>query len=279
MARTLNSPNFEHRQLLSPFTPQALQENKVFIRLKREVDLGLAAAQGFSPIHKNLQALLTEVAFTINPKIQEMLLRRVQKWYESKTANDVQLKNTAEKKNFVIITEQIPTKIQDSPKKIEIYVPKSLKVEKKHNEQSIRKESVDGSIKQATTRASSSEPINRNYNRRNSQSPGLIRSIVNNFVKNKRGIMYNFMLNEFLEEVKKNPSETQPEAKKPRPLSTSAAKQYQEVHNIKSRLARKRIICGVKSLSDALVIQDSLEDSLSSLPAGGEWLLKADKSP
>ena len=129
-------------------------------------------------------------------------------------------------------------------------------------------------IENSNTRASSADQVVIDQKRRMPQSPGIIRSIINNFVKTKRVVMYNFNLQEFLNDSK---HEEKNGLVKNRPMSNSLRRQLEEVESLKNKLANKKIRCRVHSLYNGIVTDDSFSMNETKFPTGGELLQKKSK--
>jgi hypothetical protein len=245
-----------------------LQANSTFSYLKSELEKGLKDGSKHLLVYKNLARLLAEVVYTPSTSQQQLLLDKVKNWYDLKVPS----KFTEQKPST---PKPVPVHIDSNRDYPELKTIPSPSLPKKYrqstsndSQKSTRKGSAS-SIDHFKTRPSTSEPIKLGYSKRVAESPSIIRSIVNDFVRNKRVKMYNFTLQEFLTEPKLNEHK-----KKERPMSCSMKKQLKEVETIKNKLAYKRISCHADSLYRGIVFDDPLPENNKQLPKGGEFLLK-----
>ena len=264
-------------EILPGLNKAELYNNPIFLYLQSELEKNLKSSKRKSYLYVNLHRLLTEVAFTSDSSLQNAFLKKIKAWYDSK-----------------IYPNKIETVIISSPNPKPIYIPlnnskksitpvRSPYIPKKYkediNKTHIKVERKDSKISNESVneRPSTSEPYkNDKQGRAYSQSPSIIRSVIINFVKNKRVKMYNFTMNKFLEESRNNKiNQNEKSSKNNRPMSSTMRKQIEEVEAVKQRLANRKISCEVSSLFNGIVIDDNIREDKIALPRGGELLLKS----
>jgi hypothetical protein len=196
------------------------------------------------------------------------MLLKILNWYHSKVPElkrvsptyPVQIhEKTSENSEFFQKTSVVP-KIPYIPKKYFSTGKKKTRTE----------DDLKGSPNETSnTRASSSEPSQVDRRRRMTQSPGIIKCIVNNFVKNKRTKMYNFTLDAFLDGNKVNP-----QRRRHRPLSSMMKKQIHELQGIKRVLSNQGVNCEMNELYHGYVLDDRDHSDGFTFPSGGERLIR-----
>lgn len=257
---------------LSPFVPSSLSTNPDFEYLRSEIE----KLPKQSPIFLTLNRLLTEVTFTFSESLQHSMLAKIKNWFWSKIPKEQtqapiyqstqiqkqfqsQIKHKSETFSFNSSQEANSPKVP--------YIPKRYKT----SEIKKKKKSENNNLNETlNTRASSSEPSNHDRRRRMTQSPGIIKCIVNNFVKNKRTKMYNFTLEAFLDESKGGIVVSKPGR---RPMSSMMKKQIEEVAGIKQKLSSRGVRCRMQELYHGYVLDDRDNVDGLDLPRGGERLI------
>ena len=254
---------------LSPFVPSSLSANPDFNYLRSEVE----KLPKQSPIFLTLNRLLTEVTFTFSEPLQHSMLSKIKNWYWSKIPRE-QSQVPVYQSTQVQKQSQIKHKSESySPNTSQEanFSPKTLYIPKRYKTIEVKKKKKSESNhlnETLNTRASSSEPS------RMTQSPGIIKCIVNNFVKNKRTKMYNFTLESFLDESKGGILGNKPGR---RPMSSMMKKQIEEVSGIKQKLSTRGVRCRMQELYHGYVLDDRDNVDGLGLPRGGERLISKTK--
>ena len=268
--------------IISAFATRGPLKNTLYAYLTSELEKGLSTPKTSSQsLYINLYRLLSEVVFTNDKSLQNQLLVKINSWYRSKTSIEPKReKPFPTPQNLITPTENTVQKspLTDSPVLQRRSRPRMPRVKKLPPRK-------DSSISTHTdtyndrTRASSSEPRKEKITRKMTQSPGIIRSIINSFVRNERSKMYNFTLMEFLRETAdvrvKNHEDF---SRNERPMSCSMRRQLDEVQTVKNKLAGRGVTCKIKSLYCGIVLDDSTQEKYRELPRGGELLLNLRRS-
>ncbi|OMJ87517.1 hypothetical protein SteCoe_10773 [Stentor coeruleus] len=276
MANINKSFNVSPKSLIIPYASQSVESNHIYQILIQELSKYLAKSPKLSPLMQNLQILLNEVRFTQSKKLQEELLIKIKQWYDqktfSKTRNIESL--TPKPQTVLLISKEDPIKLNN---RFIPYIPKNIKVKNRSKKDHFSNDQFITSFDASYTRSSSSEPNKHENQRRMSQSPGIIMSIVNNFIKNKRVKTYNFTLEAFLED-RKNKKATPIDEKiarlQERPMTSTLKHQIQEVQNVKLKLANRKIPCGFRNIFQGLIVDNNANETYLNFPRGGENLIK-----
>ncbi|OMJ81940.1 hypothetical protein SteCoe_17478 [Stentor coeruleus] len=279
MANAKQNDSASPKSTIIPYTSISAESNMIYQYLMNELENSLIKSPKLSPLMQNLQKLLNEVNFTQNKDLQEELLKKIKRWYETKTFTKTPKTQSStpkpEKNHIIFKTDRPNIKNWFMP-----YVPKKFKSRDLPKKEAISNNYSISSFDVPNTRASSSEPGKHDIRRRMSQSPGIIMSIVNNFVKNKRVKTYNFTLESFLNDSthkKVIAIDEKINRASDRPMSSSMRRQIQEVQDVKHKLTKRNISCGVTNIFHGLVVDDSIPEIICSLPKGGEYLIKKRK--
>lgn len=276
MANAKQNSSGSPKSMIIPYKSISAESNTIYLYLINELENSLIKSPKLSPLMQNLQKLLNEVNFTQNKDLQEELLKKIKRWYETKALTKTpktQSSTPKPEKNHIIFNAESPnTKNWFMP-----YVPKKLKSRYIPRKEAISNNYSISSFDVPNTRASSSEPGKHDIRRRISQSPGIIMSIVNNFVKNKRVKTYNFTLDSFLnDDTHKKVIAIDEKITRisDKPMSSSMRRQVQEVQDVKHKLSKRKINCGVTNIFHGLVVDDNTPEIVCSLPKGGEFLMR-----
>lgn len=275
MANVNQSLIVSPKSLIIPYASQSVESNHIYQILIQELNNYLAKSPKLSPLMLNLQILLNEVRFTQSKKLQDELLIKIKQWYDKKTLSKTRIyeSSTPKPQTILQISKEDPIKLNS---RFIPYIPKNIKIENRPKKDTFSNNQSITSFDAPNTRASSSEPSKQENKRRMSQSPGIILSIVNNFIKNKRVKTYNFTLEAFLENCKHKkvmPIDEKITRLQERPMTSSLKHQIQEVQDVKLKLANRRIQCGFKNIFQGLVVDDNANETHWNFPRGGENLI------
>ncbi|OMJ71659.1 hypothetical protein SteCoe_30055 [Stentor coeruleus] len=276
MANVNQSLNVSPKSLIIPYASQSVESSHIYQFLIQELNNYLAKSPKFSPLMQNLQILLNEVRFTKSKKLQDELLIKIKQWYDQKSFSKTRNieSSTPKPQKILQILKEDPIKFNS---RFIPYIPKKIKVKNYPKKDNFSNSQSINSFDVPFTRASSSEPSKPENKRRMSQSPGIIMSIVNNFIKNKRVKTYNFTLEAFLEDSKHKKVMSIDEKitrLQERPMTSTLKHQIEEVQNVKLKLANRKIPCGFRSIFQGLVVDDNANETHCNFPQGGENLIK-----
>lgn len=268
-----SSEGYIKDDIISSLSSQGPLNNKTFTYLLSELSSYLKTPEKSQSLYKNLYRLLTEVLYTSNKPIQSQLLLKILEWYKLKTQSSPVPSPSIFNESLKITFPNTSSEPKKVPQLKRSYKKRTGKPKVQVLQQST---SITNDSSMTPTRSIivNAKKNGQNY-RRMSQSPGIIRSIVNSFVKNSRSKMYNFSMQEFLSDPsKKMLNHEDLKRQSDRPMSCAMKRQLKEVDEVKYKLACRGVHVKIKSLYDGIVLDDNLQVRRCSLPRGGELLMR-----